>query len=102
MPLMTGAALREWAHNEATNSGEWATELSVMHRIDMLAAKLAAAYLVGATDALQAETARIIEARPRPLQPAPFVKGIVQASEESEPDATGFSGVSKPEREGLA
>lgn len=86
----------QWARQEAVTGGEWATGLSVMHRTELLAAKIAAAYLVGATDALKEETTRILEDRPRRLQPAPFVKGVVQEGESGESDATGFSGTSEP------
>lgn len=66
--------------------------------VDLLAAKIAASYLVGANAALLDETARITQARSRPARSPTLLSGDGEASPQSESDATGFSGTEEPRR----
>lgn len=66
--------------------------------VDLLAAKIAASYLVGANAALLDETARITQARSRPARAPASAGGASEAGTQSESDATGFSGTEEPQR----
>jgi len=66
--------------------------------VKLLAAKLSAAYLMGANAALLDEAAYLAQAGPRPVRATAPAQRISEAGEQGESDATGFSGAPEPQR----
>ncbi|SRR5216684_1946187 len=65
-------------------------------KVELLAAKLSAVYLMGANAALLDEVAYLAKAGPRPVRATAPAQRVSEAGEQGESDATGFSGTSEP------